>query len=127
MNRTLNRLWNGIRRFWQDELGAVTVTNVFTAGVAERQFDIIASATADAAATFAHGLAIRGVGVDPSAAPAVILFTPLLAAAYASRWRVNTTLTTDTTLSLVKLSTAASSGATAQVRVTVLLPHSIIR
>lgn len=81
-------------------------------------FDVIASATADNAIQIAHRLA---------AIPGNIFFTPLLAACWISQWRVQQTLTTANTLSLVKTSVASSAANTAQLRVTIERPHTFGR
>jgi hypothetical protein len=88
-------------------------------GIDTQVFDVIASATADNAIQIAHKL-----GVLLDGAFGNIFFTPLLAAAWISQWRVQQTLTTVNTLSLVKTSVASSAANTAQLRVTIQRPHS---
>ena len=97
---------------------ATSVTTKFD-GIDTQVFDVIASATADNAIQIAHKLNVLLNGKFGN-----IFFTPLLAAAYFSQWRVQQTLTTVNTLSLVKTSTASSAANTAQLRVTIQRPHS---
>lgn len=118
----LKQMFTSLSDLWKDERGAVTVAAYWNSGAYYEAYNVTASATADAAATIAHGL-----GVSPDTAPGMILFTPLLAAAYHSQWRVQQTLTTANTLSLVKTSTASSSGNTPQLRVSILRPHTIMQ
>jgi len=93
---------------------AVTVTTI-RAGTHQFVADVEATADADTTATLTHGL---------GAAPEQVIITPLLAAAYTSQWRVTSQGATSV---VVTKGTGVGSGATgAQIRVTVIRPHSIV-
>lgn len=95
---------------------AVTVTAVL-AGTSTYIADITATADGDlTTGNIAHGL---------GAAPLLLAICPLLANAWASVWRVTTA---DATNLVVEKSNVGGSGvANAQVRVSAMLPHSLVR
>lgn len=94
---------------------AVTVTPVL-AGINTHVSDITATADGDTTATVPHGL---------GAVPSIVLLTELAQAAGAlSAWAATTI---DATNVVCTKSTAVGSGAAgAQLRMTAMLPHSII-
>jgi len=94
---------------------AVSITNVLV-----RPDTLVIDVTATADADTTTGLVPHGMG----AAPAIALVTPLLSAARVSDWIVETLDATN--IELTKTTGAGSGAAGAQVRVTVLRPHSII-
>lgn len=94
---------------------AVTLT-VIRAGANSRVVDVEATADADTTATIPHGL-----GVTPESA----ILEPLVAAARISSWIV--TSKDATNVVLTKTTTMSSGAAGAQLRVTILKPHSITK
>lgn len=93
---------------------AVTVTPVY-AGSYTKTWDIIASADADVAAVIAHGFGI---------APVAVWMTPLDTDFYVSTWTLG--VIDATNINLAKANAVGSGNPAAQLRVTAMLPHSLI-
>lgn len=93
---------------------AVTASAVL-AGTTTKVWDVTATADDTEAGTITHGL---------GAAPAVVTLTPLVSQGVSSVWRVAIGAST----LVVTKSSVASSGlsGTAQIRVTAMLPHSLV-
>lgn len=114
----MNKFLNWIHHLARDERGAVVIAVIFQGTLANSSHivDVSATATADVTATIPHGL---------GATPTEIILEPRAALAFPlSRWFVNGTLTNTTNAVLIKLSTAASSLATRQLRVHIKRPHT---
>lgn len=93
---------------------SIAATAVF-AGVTTKTWNVVASSDGDTAGTITHGF---------GAAPALVFFTPLLVIAYTSLWVITSISASE--IILGKTSAGTSSSTAAQVRVTALLPHTLI-
>lgn len=96
-------------------MNAVTVTPVL-AGITTHVSDVEATVDGDTTATVPHGL---------GATPSIVILTPLLQApAGLSLWAATTIDATNVVCT--KATTASSGSAGNQLRVTAMLPHSLI-
>jgi len=92
---------------------AVSLATVSSSAV-KKVVDVTATADADTTATIPHGMA---------SAPKEVSLLPLLAAAYTSAW---TAAIDSTNVTLTKGTGGGSGNASAQLRVIIALPHSIV-
>lgn len=105
--------------------GAVsnTAPAAIAGGLKIRTFTVTATLDADTTTgAIAHGF-LDGAGV--AAAPDIAIITPILAAARISLWVQS--LLDATNITLLKATTAGSGDAAAQIRVTMIAFHSLIR
>ncbi len=108
----MKSIFERLREFWRDTVGAVTITIVSETANA-KIVDIIATADADTRAVVTHNFGV---------APRECIPEPLLAVERLSEWVVTARTTTNVEVSK---STAVGSGDAAnQIRYHIKLPHS---